>query len=194
MNNNKLRGYVRPDGDESQVQTWGWPEMEVEAEVETNALGLTPDWYRQEEEAPVEEPVEEPAPASLPRSLKQFARPPGKREWPRGVKPVMPRGSKRASWKVCSRAMPPGWSRARRRGWPYRELVDQQMSHWQGLIDRLANPLKELDGAVEQQLIALVMQLARALIRHEAETSPRLLLEALKQGLALLLTAELGSL
>ncbi len=83
MNNNKLRGYVRPDGDENQVQTWGWPEMEVEAEVETNALGLTPDWYRQEEEVPVEEPVEEPAPASLPRSSKQFARPPGKREWPR---------------------------------------------------------------------------------------------------------------
>ncbi|WP_412840664.1 FliH/SctL family protein, partial [Aeromonas dhakensis] len=52
-----------------------------------------------------------------------------------------------------------------------RELVEQQMSHWQGLIDRLANPLKELDSAVEQQLIALVMQLARALIRHEAETS-----------------------
>jgi putative lipoic acid-binding regulatory protein len=30
-----------------------------------------------------------------------------------------------------------------------------------------------MDEAVEQQLIALVQQLARALIRHEAQTSPR---------------------
>ena len=41
-------------------------------------------------------------------------------------------------------------------------------------------------------LSALVMQLARALIRHEAETSPRILLEALKEGLALLPAAEQG--
>ena len=45
---------------------------------------------------------------------------------------------------------------------------------------------------MEQQLIALVQQLARALIRHEAQTSPTLLLEALKQGLALLPAAEQG--
>lgn len=53
-----------------------------------------------------------------------------------------------------------------------RELVEQEIAHWQGLAARLANPLNELDQAVEQQLVSLVMQLARALIRHEAETSP----------------------
>ena len=66
------------------------------------------------------------------------------------------------------------------------------MARWQELASRLATPLSELDDAVEQQLITLVQQLARALIRHEAETSPRLLLEALKQGLALLPAAEQG--
>ena len=61
--NNKLRGYVRPDGDDTRVEAWGWPEMEVEAAVETNALGYSPDWYQQEEEVPVEEPVPEPTPS-----------------------------------------------------------------------------------------------------------------------------------
>ena len=56
--NNKLRGYVRPDGDDAQVETWGWPEMAVEVEpgAPTNALGLAPDWYQQEEEVVEPEP------------------------------------------------------------------------------------------------------------------------------------------
>jgi len=63
--NNKLRGYLRPEDDEARVEAWGWPEMETESEIESNALGLSPDWYRQEQEqeAPPEEPVEEPAPS-----------------------------------------------------------------------------------------------------------------------------------
>ena len=73
-----------------------------------------------------------------------------------------------------------------------RDQVEQEIAHWQALTARLATPLSELDAAVEQQLISLVQQLARALIRHEAETSPKLLLEALKQGLALLPAAEQG--
>ena len=40
--NSKLRGYLRPESDTAQIETWGWPEMETEAEVETNALGLAP--------------------------------------------------------------------------------------------------------------------------------------------------------
>ena len=54
--------------------------METEAEVETNALGLAPDWYRQEQAdaALPEEQPEEPAPsitasASPPR--RNFLRP-----------------------------------------------------------------------------------------------------------------------
>jgi len=73
-----------------------------------------------------------------------------------------------------------------------REQVELEIARWQALVSRLATPLGEMDEAVEQQLIALVQQLARALIRHEAQTSPTLLLEALKQGLALLPAAEQG--
>ena len=63
--NNKLRGYVRPVGDETRVEAWGWPEMEVESEIQSNALGLGPDWYRQEQadEMPPEEQPEEPTPS-----------------------------------------------------------------------------------------------------------------------------------
>ena len=167
--------------------------MEVEAEVETNALGLTPDWYRQEEEAPVEEPVESRPPASLPRSLKQFARPPGKREWPRGEAGYA-KGLEEGKLEGLQQGHAAGLEQGRRRGWPLPRAGGSADEPLAGAHRSPRQPAQELDGAVEQQLIALVMQLARALIRHEAETSPRLLLEALKQGLALLFTAELGSL
>ena len=64
--NSKLRGYLWPESDTAQIETWGWPEMGTEAEVETNALGLAPDWYRQEQAdaALPEEQPEEPAPST----------------------------------------------------------------------------------------------------------------------------------
>lgn len=195
MNNNKLRGYVRPEEDESQVQAWGWPEMEVESEIQVNALGLGPDWYRQEQEAeaPIEEPEEEPAPSITAEELeaiRQAAWEEGMRE---GREAGFAKGLEEGKLEGLQQGHQAGLEQGREEGLAMgQEQVEQQIAHWQGLADRLANPLSEQDSAVEQQLIALVQQLARALIRHEAQTSPKLLLEALKQGLALLPAAEHG--
>ncbi|ASX12779.1 flagellar assembly protein FliH [Aeromonas dhakensis] len=193
--NNKLRGYVRPEGDETRVEAWGWPEMDVVAEAETNALGLAPDWYQQEEEVGEPEPEQEPVPtptitAEELEAIRQAAWEEGMAE---GREAGFAKGLEEGKLEGLQQGHAAGLEQGKEEGLALgRELVEQQMNHWQGLIDRLANPLKELDSAVEQQLIALVMQLARALIRHEAETSPRILLEALKEGLALLPAAEQG--
>ena len=81
--NNKLRGYLRPEADEAQIEAWGWPEMETEAEVETNALGLAPDWYRQEQapELPPDVPVEEPAPSITAEEVEAIRQAAWERDW-----------------------------------------------------------------------------------------------------------------
>lgn len=191
--NNKLRGYVRPDGDDTRVEAWGWPEMEVEAAVETNALGYSPDWYQQEEEVPVEEPVPEPTPSITAEELEAIRQAAWDEGIAEGQATGFAKGLEEGKLEGLQQGHQAGLEQGKEEGLALaREQVDQQMAHWQSLIDRLANPLHELDQAVEQQLISLVMQLARTLMRHEAETSPRILLEALKQGLALLPAAEQG--
>lgn len=195
MNNNKQRGYVRPETDESQVQTWGWPEMEVISEVERNALGLSPDWYRQEQEAeaPAPEPEEEPTPSITAEELEAIRQAAWEEGMADGREAGFAKGLEEGKLEGLQQGHQAGLEQGREEGLAMgREQVEQQIAHWQTLADRLANPLSEQDQAVEQQLVALVQQLARALIRHEAETSPRLLLEALKQGLALLPAAEQG--
>lgn len=193
--NNKLRGYLRPEADEAQIEAWGWPEMETEAEVETNALGLAPDWYRQEQapELPPDVPVEEPAPsitAEEVEAIRQAAWEEGMRE---GREAGFAKGLEEGKLEGLQQGHQAGLEQGREEGLALgRDQVEQEVARWQALATRLATPLSELDGAVEQQLIALVQQLARALIRHEAQTSPALLLEALKQGLALLPAAEQG--
>ncbi|MGU5593352.1 flagellar assembly protein FliH [Aeromonas sanarellii] len=193
--NNKLRGYLRPEADEAQIEAWGWPEMETEAEVETNALGLAPDWYRQEQapELPPDAPVEEPAPsitAEEVEAIRQAAWEEGMRE---GREAGFAKGLEEGKLEGLQQGHQAGLEQGREEGLALgRDQVEQEVARWQALATRLATPLSELDGAVEQQLIVLVQQLARALIRHEAQTSPTLLLEALKQGLALLPAAEQG--
>ncbi|MGY4000978.1 flagellar assembly protein FliH [Aeromonas sanarellii] len=193
--NNKLRGYLRPEADEAQIEAWGWPEMETEAEVETNALGLAPDWYRQEQapELPPDAPVEEPAPsitAEEVEAIRQAAWEEGMRE---GREAGFAKGLEEGKLEGLQQGHQAGLEQGREEGLALgRDQVEQEVARWQALATRLATPLSELDAAVEQQLIALVQQLARALIRHEAQTSPTLLLEALKQGLALLPAAEQG--
>jgi flagellar assembly protein FliH len=119
--NSKLRGYLRPESDTAQIETWGWPEMETEAEVETNALGLAPDWYRQEQAdaALPEEQPEEPAPsitAEEVEAIRQAAWEEGMRD---GREAGFAKGLEEASSKACSRATRPGWSRAGKRDSPW---------------------------------------------------------------------------
>ncbi|QXC37626.1 flagellar assembly protein FliH [Aeromonas jandaei] len=191
--NNKLRGYVRPDGDDARIETWGWPEMEVEAEVETNALGLAPDWYQQEEEVIEPEPEQEPTPSITAEELEAIRQAAWEEGMAEGREAGFAKGLEEGKLEGLQQGHSAGLEQGREEGLAMgRELVEQEMAHWQALVARLANPLNELDQAVEQQLLSLVLQLARALIRHEAETSPRILLEALKQGIALLPAAEQG--
>lgn len=191
--NKKLRGYVRPDTENAQVEPWGWPQMEVEAAVETNALGFAPDWYQEAEPVVEPEPEQEPLPTITAEELEAIRQAAWEEGMAEGRTAGFAKGLEEGKLEGLQQGHQAGLEQGKEEGVAMgRELVEQQTAHWQSLIDRLAKPLNEVDQAVEQQLVSLVMQLVRSLIGHEAETSPRIVLEALKQGLALLPAAEQG--
>lgn len=157
-------------------------EVEVEAGAPTNALGLAPDWYQQEEEVVEPEPEQEPTPSITAEELEAI-RQAARRGMAEGRESGYAKGMEEGKLEGLQQGHSAGLEQGREEGLAMgRELVEQEIAHWQGLAARLANPLNELDQAVEQQLVSLVMQLARALIRHEAETSPAFCWRRLKRG------------
>ncbi|ENY71232.1 flagellar assembly protein FliH [Aeromonas diversa CDC 2478-85] len=193
MSDRKLRGYLRPEQDSVEVQDWGWPEMEVEQSIERNALGLAPDWYQQAVPQPEVEPEPEPAPTLTAEELEAIRQAAWEEGMSEGREAGFAQGLEEGKLEGLQKGHEAGFSQGREEGLAMgREVVEQAIAHWQQLATRLATPLGEMDEQVEEQLVSLAMQLARALIKHEVETSPRLLLAALKEGLAQLPVAEEG--
>lgn len=62
------------------------------------------------------------------------------------------------------------------------ELIEQQLSALETMLDRLQQPLKQIDDQVEQQLISLALAMAKAVIHTEIQTNEQVILQALQQA------------
>lgn len=62
------------------------------------------------------------------------------------------------------------------------EEIEQQVNSWKSLLERLHNPLQKLDENAEYQLVRLATSLAEQITRSEVQTSPQIILQALKQA------------
>lgn len=60
--------------------------------------------------------------------------------------------------------------------------IEEQEKVWSSLIERLHNPLEKLDDNAEYQLVRLATSLAEQITRCEVQTSPQIILQALKQA------------
>lgn len=61
-----------------------------------------------------------------------------------------------------------------------------QMARWAALIEELTEPWKAVDGRVEAELVRLVQALVRQLLERELRSSPEILLDWVRAGLAAL--------
>ncbi|WP_241148781.1 FliH/SctL family protein [Photobacterium sanguinicancri] len=52
------------------------------------------------------------------------------------------------------------------------------------LAEQLATPLQQLDGEVENQMVAMVTSLAKELIRVEVQTNPQVILQTVREVIA----------
>ncbi|WP_111976690.1 flagellar assembly protein FliH [Algibacillus agarilyticus] len=64
-----------------------------------------------------------------------------------------------------------------------KEIIDEKVQIWQQLIDCLDEPIRHVDESVEKELLMLVTQLAKAVIKHEVKTNPDILLKTVKEAI-----------
>jgi len=62
--------------------------------------------------------------------------------------------------------------------------IQQQVEHWQSLIEQLYDPISRVDKAAELQLVDLAVMLAEAVIRTESKSNRESLLEVLHESIA----------
>lgn len=174
MDEPKLKGYLRPEQEKVEVLSWGWPEMDPQEAPASNALGLAPDWYQQEAASEEhEEPAPEPVPTLTAEDLEAIRQAAWEEGMQEGREAGFAKGLEEGKLEGLQQGHTAGLEQGREEGLAQgRAEMEQAQAHWAQLATNLATPLSELDDQVETQLVSLAMQLARALIRHEAETSP----------------------
>jgi len=65
-------------------------------------------------------------------------------------------------------------------------LLQKQVSELNGLLEALAEPFKQLDDEVEQQLIKLVIAIARQIIRREIKLDPGQIVAVIREAVNVL--------
>lgn len=64
--------------------------------------------------------------------------------------------------------------------------LKDQVARINGVLDKLAKPLEEMDAQVEQQLVNLSLSIARQLIRRELKTDPAQVIAIIRETVGLL--------
>lgn len=62
------------------------------------------------------------------------------------------------------------------------QQIEQQLAALETLLDRLQQPLKQIDKDVEQQLVTLVLAMSKAVVQTEVKTNEQVILQALQQA------------
>ncbi len=172
--------------DKDEFQNWSIPEVSEnnDGRAEENTLfGKPATWYNNQDKA-VEEVDSEEAPAPLTlddiESIRQSAYDDGFNEgkdagFTKGVEEGRLEGLAAGHKEGLEQGLEEGLTEGA-------EQIKQQLLIWQGLIERLHNPLEKLDDNAEYQLVHLATTLAEQITRCEVKTSPQIILQALKQA------------
>lgn len=62
------------------------------------------------------------------------------------------------------------------------QLIEQQLATLETMLDKLQQPLKQLDDQVEHQLVMLALAMAKAVVQTEVQTNEQVVLQALQQA------------
>ena len=179
------------------IAAWDWPLMDKpDVTPESNVLGYASNWYQAEQEPQQAEDQGELEPEQQPLTLeeieavRQAAYDDGFVE---GREAGFAQGLEEGRQQGLQEGHQQGFDQGQIEGLTLgKSQIDEQAAHWKLLAEQLTKPLAQMDEQVEQQLVYLALRLAKSLIRHEAKTSPDLLLTSLKEAVALLPCAEEG--
>lgn len=178
-----------------EFENWILPDIGAEEAgklEETSLFGKPASWYNSSREEAVEEIVEEaPVPLTLDdiEAIRQSAYEDGFKEgkdagFTQGVTEGTEQGLKEGMAQGLEQGIEEGLCAGKTQ-------IDEQVTIWSGLIERLHNPLEKLDDNVEHQLINLATNLAEQITLCEVKTSPQIILQALKKSIEALPVSEL---
>ncbi|MCW8996054.1 MAG: flagellar assembly protein FliH [Psychromonas sp.] len=181
---------------ENQFDNWIIPELDESetAEVEdTTLFGKPASWYHSEQSIEQDEVVDAedtPQPLTLDdiEKIRQSAYEDGFQE---GKEAGFKKGLEEGTQKGLQEGLQQGTAQGLQEGLASGQAqIDQQVTIWLSLIERLHNPLEKLDDNVEYQLIRLATELAEQIVRSEVQTNPQIILQALKQAVEALPVSE----
>jgi len=169
-----------------EFQNWSIPDLnesDQEIEAENSLFGKPAAWYtnrtKEVEEVEVEE---QPTPLTLDdiEAIRQSAYEDGFNE---GKQDGHVKGLEEGKLEGLAEGHKEGLEQGIKEGLELgAEEVQQKISYWESLIERLHNPLEKLDDNAEYQLVRLATSLAEQVTRCEVQTSPQIILQALKQA------------
>lgn len=73
------------------------------------------------------------------------------------------------------------------------DMVSAQINRFRVLADNLANPMRQVDGDVTDELVYLVSRLCSVLLKHEIKTDPCFIKETIVKAIAVLPNGEKGA-
>lgn len=169
-----------------EFENWVLPDMgtaEADETEETSLFGKPASWYNSPRKESEEELVEEaPQPLTLDdiEAIRQSAYEDGVKE---GKEAGFAQGLTEGKEQGLKDGLEKGQEQGIKEGLTAGKVqIDEQVSIWSDLIERLHNPLEKLDDNVEYQLIHLATNLAEQITRCEVKTEPQIILQALKQA------------
>lgn len=173
---------------QNEIHSWGIPDVTTEEMIEReSALG-----YRPEQPASAVEEDETLKPGMLTAAdleeIRQAAYLEGLEQ---GKEDGFAQGYQEGLAKGHEDGLAQGTAQGKQEGLTQgQHEIDALAEKWQALIASLHTPLRNLDDQVEQQLIQLTAQLAKAVVRTELSINTNVLLAGLREAVSILNVSE----
>ena len=172
---------------EQQVQTWQTLDLTQglrTAEGRTNALNKTAPQARKEQNEQVEELVVKPLTAEDIEQIRQAAYEEGHGE---GKEEGFSKGYAEGREQGTQDGLAQGQAEGKKQGLAQGEQeLTEKLAQLTELIEQMQKPLNRVDQQVQQQLLALSLAMAQAVIATEVKTNPQVILQAISDATAAL--------
>lgn len=172
-----------------QAHNWALPEFESE-QIDTerlNAIGKKASWLDAPTQAGEEDEAEEelkPLTIEDLEAMREMAYEEGLAE---GKKDGLEQGLEEGRLKGLEEGHQQGLSQGLEQGLSQgQEQIQNLAARWEGLIDQLIRPLRQVDDRVQQQVVEMAMAIAAEIVRCELTTNQAVIAQTVKEAVAAL--------
>ncbi|PSW19542.1 flagellar assembly protein FliH [Photobacterium sanctipauli] len=185
MTTERRRGFMRvAEHQAEELERWAYPDYADEnPQVTDNALNYDPQWHSQ----PMEEEEEQGPPPLTAADLEEIRQSAYEEGLAEGREAGLVQGLEQGTAQGLEQGLAQGLEQGLAQGLEQgQQRIDEQVGFLTQLVEKMANPLQQVDSAVEEQVIQMVTSLARELIRVEVQTNPQVILNTVREVVATL--------